>query len=136
MPLRGIEVGDIGTKLGYNGMDNGYLGFEHFRVPRENLLSKFVYVDEQGNFEIRGDPRAMYQVMMLTRVAILGGAWYGIARSSLFAIRYAVCRRQFKTIKGSTEERKLLDYQTHMAILGPHLAFSFMTNFLAHHISG
>jgi hypothetical protein len=27
------------------------------------------------------------------------------------------------------EERKLLDYQTHMAILGPHLATGFVINF-------
>ena len=26
-PLPGIEVGDIGTKLGYNSIDNGYLYF-------------------------------------------------------------------------------------------------------------
>ena len=44
-PLPGVEVGDIGTKLGYNTMDNGYLSFTHCRIPRENLLSRLAYVD-------------------------------------------------------------------------------------------
>ena len=60
MPMPGIEVGDIGTKVGYNSMDNGYLSFNHYRIPRENLLSRFIYVDESGNIETRGDPRGIY----------------------------------------------------------------------------
>ena len=37
------------------------------------------------------------------------------------ATRYAVCRRQFATIKGSDQERKLLDYQLHMDTVSQHL---------------
>ena len=123
LPFEGIDVGDIGAKLGYAAVDNGYLSFNHFRIPRENLLSRFVYVDKKGKFERRGDPRAIYQVMVSTRVGIIQNlCWFAIARSSLISIRYAACRRQFKTSKGSGKERKLLDYQTHMAVLGPHLA--------------
>jgi len=28
MPLKGINVGDIGMKLGYNSVDNGWLSFD------------------------------------------------------------------------------------------------------------
>ena len=129
-PLPGVEVGDIGTKLGYNSMDNGYLLFTNVRIPRENLLSRLAYVDAQGNFEARGDPRALYIIMQLTRISILQTCWLSMARSALISVRYAVCRRQFKTISSSNEERKLLDYQTHMAILGPHLAASYVALFL------
>ena len=45
----------------------------------------------------------------------------------MIAIRYAVCRRQFASMKGSTQERKLLDYQTHMACLAPHYANCVVT---------
>jgi acyl-CoA oxidase len=34
MPLTGINVGDLGTKLGYNAVDNGFLSFDHYRIPR------------------------------------------------------------------------------------------------------
>jgi alkylation response protein AidB-like acyl-CoA dehydrogenase len=38
LPLPGIEVGDIGEKMGYNSMDNGFLRFDKVRIPRENML--------------------------------------------------------------------------------------------------
>ena len=34
IPLPGIKVGDLGTKLGYNSKDNGWLMFNQVRVPR------------------------------------------------------------------------------------------------------
>jgi acyl-CoA oxidase len=56
----GIKVGDIGTKLGYNTVDNGYLEFDQYRVPRNSLLQRFVTVTREGEFELLGDPRAIY----------------------------------------------------------------------------
>jgi hypothetical protein len=41
-------------------------------------------------------------------------------------VRYAYCRRQFANIKGSKEERRLIDYQTHMAVLGPNISHVFV----------
>lgn len=40
MPLPGIKVGEIGAKLGMNGTNNGFLGFEQVRIPREHMLMK------------------------------------------------------------------------------------------------
>lgn len=108
--LPGIEVGDVGEKLGYNSMDNGYLSFTNVRVPRTNLLSRFVEVDKEGAFSINGDPRMTYQIMVQTRLLVIYGSKYVMLSSARMATRYAVCRRQFKTIDGKSEERKLLDY--------------------------
>ena len=33
-PMPGIEVGDIGPKLGFNGVDNGWLRFNNVVIPR------------------------------------------------------------------------------------------------------
>ena len=129
-PLDGITVGDIGKKMGMNSTDNGFLSFDHFRIPRENLLSRFTYVDKEGNFELRGDIRALYQIMVNTRILVLEMCSVVMARALTIATRYAVCRRQFKTMKGSSKERKLLDYQTHMTILGPHVAAEYINYFL------
>ena len=46
MPLAGVKVGDIGAKLGYNSKDNGWLMFDEVRIPRENMLCRFAYVDK------------------------------------------------------------------------------------------
>ena len=94
-PLPGIEVGDIGTKLGYNSVDNGYLKFDQFKVPRSSMLSRFAEITKEGDFEMKSDPRLLYQIMSLTRLAIIAGCSFNIFRSSLVAVRYAACRRQF-----------------------------------------
>ena len=42
----GVDVGEIGPKLGLNTNDNGYLGFKNFRIPRENMLQKHAQILE------------------------------------------------------------------------------------------
>ncbi len=32
----------MGGKLGQNGLDNGFMGFKDYRIPRENLLNKVI----------------------------------------------------------------------------------------------
>lgn len=91
-------------------MDNGFLSFNKVRIPRTNLLSRFVEVDKEGNFSLKGDPRMVYQIMVQTRMLVIFGAHYLLIHSARLASRYAVCRRQFRTLDGVKDERKLLDY--------------------------
>lgn len=49
-PMPGVKIGEIGTKLGMNATNNGYLGFEKVRVPRESMLMKNNQVLEDGTF--------------------------------------------------------------------------------------
>lgn len=67
LPLKGIKVGDIGPKLGYNSKDNGWLMFDQVRIPRTNMLNRFSYIDKDGSFELRGNPKAIYQTMVEIR---------------------------------------------------------------------
>jgi acyl-CoA oxidase len=48
--LPGITSGDIGTKVGYNSKENGWLAFDHVRTPRENMLMGFAKVTRDGQF--------------------------------------------------------------------------------------
>jgi len=64
MPLPGITVGDIGTKLGYNSADNGYLSFNNVRVPRKNMMTQFSIITKEGDLEMRGDLRMLYNIMV------------------------------------------------------------------------
>lgn len=43
-PLPGIKVGDIGPKMGYDTQDNGFLAFDHVRIPREYMLMRYARV--------------------------------------------------------------------------------------------
>jgi hypothetical protein len=48
-PFEGIKIGEIGTKLGMNATNNGYLGFDNVRIPREQMLMKNAQVLEVRN---------------------------------------------------------------------------------------
>ena len=109
-PLPGVEVGDIGAKLGYNSIDNGYLLFKNFNVPRSAMLCRFAEITKEGDFELKSDPRLLYMIMSQTRLSIIMGSAFNLFRSGMIATRYAVCRRQFSNQTGTKKERKLLDY--------------------------
>jgi acyl-CoA oxidase len=49
--LPGVETGDIGPKIGYNNMDNGFAKFDNVRIPRRNMAMRFATVSEQGVYE-------------------------------------------------------------------------------------
>lgn len=123
-PLPGVQVGDVGTKIGYNTIDNGYLMFNQYRVPRKALLSRFVSITKTGDFKMKSNPRIIYQIMVQTRIAITVGSAVILHRAACCATRYAACRRQFASIKGSDEERQLLDYQLHQDTLSKHLSIA------------
>lgn len=60
--------------------------------------------------------------MVSIRQQIVTTAGPALMRALKISIRYAVCRRQFSTIPGSKDERKVLDYQTHQYKLGTLMA--------------
>ena len=70
-PLAGVQVGDIGTKLGYNSVDNGYLLLDKVRVPRRAHLSRFTEITPEGDFEMKADPRILYTVMSKVRTSLI-----------------------------------------------------------------
>ena len=39
--LPGIVIGDMGPKVGLDGIDNGWVVFKNARVPYDNLLNKY-----------------------------------------------------------------------------------------------
>jgi acyl-CoA oxidase len=55
-------------KFGFNNKDNGYLMFDKVRVPRRNLLMRYIKVDKQGAVSLEGDPKIAYSVMLYTRL--------------------------------------------------------------------
>jgi len=46
--LPGITIGDVGPKFGLNGVDNGFILFDKFRIPAANILDKVSGVNEKG----------------------------------------------------------------------------------------
>ena len=125
-PLEGIEVGDIGPKLGYNSMDNGYARFTHVKVPRENMLAGYAQVSPQGKYSKQvGAEKVAYGIMLDVRCRIVSNSAYVLARALTIAIRYSFVRKQ----GGAPVERAVVDYPSQRRILAPLLALAYGLHF-------
>ena len=132
-PLSGIVVGDIGPKYGYASMDNGYMLFDHFRVPKSAMLSRYAEVsDETGAITRRGHPAVVYGSLTFVRGQIIMHARLVLARAVTVAVRYCAVRRQFRDRDASNEqceEMKVLDYPTVQIRVLPLLATTFALHY-------
>ncbi|EAR89261.1 peroxisomal acyl-CoA oxidase (macronuclear) [Tetrahymena thermophila SB210] len=126
-PLPGIDVGDIGPKYGYNSKDNGFLILNNIRIPRTNMLSRYVKVTDKGEFIPAGNPKIVYATMMKVRLGILYESYYFLAAQLTIATRYSLIRKQFKDENGI--ERTILDYQTQQDKLLPYMADAYAMAF-------
>lgn len=79
-------------------------------------------IDDEGYFEIKGNPKYIYIVMMRTRVVLISIFSKYLFLACIIPIRYSIVRRQFRNISGVKEETKLLDYQTQQMKLFPIVA--------------
>lgn len=120
IPYPGIVVGDMGEKIGLNGVDNGFLAFNNYTIPRTNLLNKLADVTNEGEYiAIVKNPKRRLEVSLGSlsagRIMITVMA-EGLATKALtIALRYAGVRKQFGP--NSDEEVPILEYQTHVNFL-------------------
>ncbi len=125
--LPGIDITDDGEKVGLNGVDNGQIGFDHVRVPREALLDRYATVTPDGEYHspIENPDRRFFTMLgtlVQGRVSV-GGAGISAAKVALtIAVKYAVRRRQFS---GGDGEVLLLDHRMHRRRLLPLLARTY-----------
>ena len=50
MVYPGVTIGDCGFKNGANNIDNGYILFDNYRIPKDYGLDRISGVDENGKF--------------------------------------------------------------------------------------
>ncbi|XP_053959665.1 peroxisomal acyl-coenzyme A oxidase 3 isoform X2 [Anastrepha ludens] len=129
LPFPGVTVGDLGEKIGLNGIDNGFVLFNQYRIPGENLLSKTGDIDEQGNYvskikDSRKRLGASLGALSAGRVNICSLAYVALSKAITIATRYSACRKQFGP-EDSNEEWPVLEYQSQQYRLMPHLVTSY-----------
>lgn len=94
--LPGIEAGDIGPKLGFYQVDNGYMKFTHFKQPKDSLLMKYVNISDDGQFTTVGgknSTKIAFGSMLNTRISLISNMPYYLSRMATIATRYSFLRR-------------------------------------------
>ncbi|CAD5125734.1 DgyrCDS13943 [Dimorphilus gyrociliatus] len=131
MPQPGVTLGDIGPKFGYDANDNGFMQFDHVRIPRENMLMKHSRVEPDGTYIKAKNSKLTYGTMVFVRsVLIRDVAALSLAQCATIAIRYSCVRRQSE-IKPGAGEPKVMDYRAQQAKLFPQLATAYAFLFVA-----
>ena len=119
-PLPGIEAGDIGPKIGFHSKDNGYLRFNNVRIPKKNMLRRYISVSKKGEIKIKGDPKVSYATMMTIRMYISCTYPKAYSQAITIATRYSMFRRQFQDKTG--REIPVIEYQLQQEKLIPRIA--------------
>ncbi|XP_039308037.1 peroxisomal acyl-coenzyme A oxidase 3-like [Solenopsis invicta] len=134
LPFPGVTVGDMGEKIGLNGIDNGFLIFNNYSVPRSCLLNRNADVSEDGKYvPTIKDERKRYGSFLdgltISRVSITTICAHYMTIAITIAIRYSAVRKQF----GPTEDKELpvIEYQTQQWRIIPHLAETYAVKIFA-----
>ena len=126
-PMAGITVGDIGPKWSTNSNDNGFLSFNHVRIPRFNMLMKYARVERDGSYSRPGPSKGSYGTMTRVRAAIVSIASLYVGSAVTIAVRYAAVRLQEP---GAVKERPIIDYISHQYRLLPIIAAGYALQFI------
>ncbi|KAL1959813.1 hypothetical protein VTO42DRAFT_958 [Malbranchea cinnamomea] len=132
-PPPSIIVGDIGPKYGYLSMDNGYMLFNHHRIPHDAMLARYSRVNpDTGEYTKPENPAVVYGSLTHVRSRIVMDARLALARAVTVAVRYLSIRRQFQDKDASdpsSPEMQVLDYPTVQIRILPLLAATFALHY-------
>lgn len=118
-PLPGVEILDVGTKMGDGQADIGALRLHNVRVPRVHMLAKRQYVTKTGEYVKVGSggkssAKMAYLTMLQTRASMVSGSGAVLAEAATIAIRYSAVRKQGfvepSTANLHSEQNKIIDY--------------------------
>ncbi|XP_025025056.1 peroxisomal acyl-coenzyme A oxidase 3 isoform X2 [Python bivittatus] len=133
LSMPGVLVGDIGRKLGQNGLDNGFAMFHHVRIPKENLLNRTGDVTAEGNYtsafkDHKQRLGASLGTLSNGRVMIIAMSVVNLKLAISIAIRFSATRRQF----GPTDDEEIpvLEYQMQWRLL-PYLAATYVLDYFS-----
>lgn len=135
-PLPGITVGDCGAKMGRNGLDNGWVQFDHVRIPREQMLMKHAQVSESGVYTKAPRPAAAYGALVQGRAHMVKDAFDVLKAALTIVVRYTCVRRQGDPLTPGGKEPQLLDYTSMQARLLPTLATCYAFFFTQKFMTG
>ena len=128
-PRPGCTIVDMGPKQGQNGVDNGKLIFENFRIPREALLNAVADVDADGNHVCaikskRGRFLVALNQLMSGRLCLASKAVGRTKQALAIAVRYSTTRLAVN--KDGESSRRIMDFQLQQNALVPLIARTYV----------
>ncbi|CEH12833.1 acyl-oxidase [Ceraceosorus bombacis] len=142
--FNGIAAGDIGPKTydAFGGLDNGWVRFNHVKLPRDNMLAKHAQVKKGGEYVRPPSDKLSYGGMIFIRSQMIDRTgWmlsrgntiamrtgWMLSRGNTIAMRYSLVRRQFRDPDSkdvAEPERSVLSYPSLHRRLIPLLAKSY-----------
>ncbi|TFY70825.1 hypothetical protein EVG20_g2167 [Dentipellis fragilis] len=125
--LPGIVIGDIGPKAmgAWGATDHGYARFDHYRIPRGNMLSKFAQVTQDGRYIRPPHAKISYGGMLYIRSTMVTSAGWVLAKAATASMRYATVRRQGGINTGGLENQ-IISYPSVQYRLLPILARAYV----------
>lgn len=126
--LPGVVVGDCGKKISLDGIDNGFIIFNNYKVPYDCMLDKWSQITVDGKFKTSIKNKDKRLGLMLVglirgRSAVVIGSEQNMRSCLTIALRFGALRKQFGNSDGV--EIPILDYELHRYRLIPHLAKMF-----------
>ncbi|KAH7463958.1 Peroxisomal acyl-coenzyme A oxidase 1 [Phytophthora ramorum] len=132
-PLSGVEVGDIGPKVGFNSLDNGYALFHNVRIPRRNMLMRYAKVLPDGTFIKPPSSKLVYLTMTQIRAYLILKLGFALGAATTITTRFSTARVQGRKVNATgdelAKENPVLDYQNQQHALLPLVALSYAANF-------
>ncbi|GAA6008466.1 hypothetical protein JCM11491_004489 [Sporobolomyces phaffii] len=116
--MPGILAGEIGPKVhgAMASLDNGWARFDHVRIPRSHMLSRFAQVTEDGQYVRPPHDKLSYGGMIFIRAQMIGSLSWRLAKAVTISLRYLHMRRQFADPElkpgdpGYGRERQVITY--------------------------
>jgi acyl-CoA oxidase len=121
--LPGVSIGDIGSKMGRDAIDNGWIQFNKVEIPREYMLQKFTTIDADGTVNLTPLEQISYSALIKGRVSMVEDSHRHGARFIIIALRYAIGRQQFGDTNNETQ---IINYTLHQYRLVPYLALVYL----------